>query len=364
MNQPRTQLRWPRRTTRAGFTLVEVLMGVLILALALLGLAAVFPVVAREQRLARESIGAGSLSNSLDSFLRNSDIFRRPPDLTTGGAVSVRYGWDLLLNDQNWSRERIVRDSATGRDLVFTSWRGASIQGNGAAQFSSNSGSFKVGLAQRLWPQRSTTQDTPLFVWDLVAKRATGGDPAITTDDTGVIVAAFIRRVDPSIRVPSGSTVREQIEGGAVAAVAMNGAGAPTFDGRGQYALPAIIGVNKVGFSDVTKPRNVVTLKKGVSPDSATIRDDYTDVFALAMQVGQKLVASNGDVYTVEAAGPVDDTYAGVATAGGNYVPKKYEVIVSPALTAATLEYFRLGELNFVFTPQIPADVLVREYRR
>jgi len=46
----------PRSAHASGFTLIEVLIGMLVLALALLGLAAFFPVVVREQRLAVDKV--------------------------------------------------------------------------------------------------------------------------------------------------------------------------------------------------------------------------------------------------------------------------------------------------------------------
>ena len=49
-----------------GFTLIEVLIGVLVLSLALLGLGALFPVVLREQRIARETVLGVSVQRSAE----------------------------------------------------------------------------------------------------------------------------------------------------------------------------------------------------------------------------------------------------------------------------------------------------------
>ena len=59
-----------------AFTLLEVLIGVLVLALALLALAAVFPVVVRTQRIARDTVVGTGVLNAAETMLRNHELVR------------------------------------------------------------------------------------------------------------------------------------------------------------------------------------------------------------------------------------------------------------------------------------------------
>lgn len=352
-------------TPRRAFTLVEVLMGVLILSLALLGLAAVFPVVAREQRLARESINGSSAMNSIDSFIRTSDIFRRPAEGTK------RFGWDLLLNSSTWSDE--VKEDSDADKLgvrIYTPWVGPdySSSTDGSCEFRIGSGDAVImPLAQRLWPQRVGNEDTPLFVWDLVARRVSGGDITTRDDDASVQVVTFLRRVDASIRVPSGSTLRKELESRNALALAVDGTtGVPRLDGRGVYARIGIVKVSAKKIDPTKNPVSWVVLKLA---DPGTmgwtgIVDGYTDVLPLAMQVGQKLVDPFGTVYTVTRSGPLDTKFDTNTSASLQYEPKAFEVLISPGLTPAAVQALADGRLNLIFSPQIPVDVLVREYRR
>ena len=94
------------------------------------------------------------------------------------------------------------------------------------------------------------------------------------------------------------------------------------------------------------------------------IVDSYKDVLPLAMQAGQKLVDPFGTVYTVTRAGPLDPKFDTNASASLQYEPKALEVMISPGLTPAAVQALADGRLNLIFSPQIPVDVLVREYRR
>ncbi len=346
-----------------AFTLVEVLMGVLILSLALLGLAAVFPVVAREQRLARESINGSSAMNSVDSFLRTSDIFRRPAEGTK------RYGWDLLLDRSTWSKEEKLGSPADKAGVrIYTEWVGPRYNSDGSCEFYvDSSNTVLMPLAQRLWPQRVANEDTPLFVWDIVARRVSGGDVTTRDDDASVQVVTFLRRVDASIRVPSGSTLRNELELGNAAAVAVDSStGVPRLDGRGAYARVGIVKVSAKKIDPTKNPISWVVLKLA-DPGTLSldgIVDSYKDVLPLAMQAGQKLVDPFGTVYTVTRAGPLDPKFDTAASASLNYEPKAFEVMISPGLTPAAIQALTDGRLNLIFSPQVPVDVLVREFRR
>lgn len=74
---------------RPGFTLVEVLIGVLVLALGLLGLGAVLPVVVREQRNASDAVLGAAVAAAAERALLGREGFR--PDSPSPTA------WDVLL---------------------------------------------------------------------------------------------------------------------------------------------------------------------------------------------------------------------------------------------------------------------------
>ncbi|MCC6320108.1 MAG: prepilin-type N-terminal cleavage/methylation domain-containing protein [Phycisphaerales bacterium] len=94
-----------------AFSLIEILIAVLILALGLLGLGAVFPVVIREQRTAQDRIGGATATNNIRAYLhsttglrpRSEPYFFEPsnPDGTTGQFQNVRVvadysGWHFF----------------------------------------------------------------------------------------------------------------------------------------------------------------------------------------------------------------------------------------------------------------------------
>jgi len=81
---------------RRGFTLIEVLIGVLILALGLLGLGAIIPVVVREQRNAADASLGVTVANTAQKYL--TSLESTDPQ-ATGPRFTI---WDLWLNNSNW----------------------------------------------------------------------------------------------------------------------------------------------------------------------------------------------------------------------------------------------------------------------
>ncbi len=81
---------------RRAFTLIEVLIGVLILALGLLGLGAIIPVVVREQRAAADAGLGVTVANSAQKYL--TSLEGTDPQ-ATGPRFTI---WDLWLCNSNW----------------------------------------------------------------------------------------------------------------------------------------------------------------------------------------------------------------------------------------------------------------------
>lgn len=87
---------------RRGFTLIEVLIGVLILALGLLGLGAIIPVVVREQRNAAEATLGVAAANSAQAYLtRQSAANPGSTDITI---------WDFLRFNAQWGAKAATND--------------------------------------------------------------------------------------------------------------------------------------------------------------------------------------------------------------------------------------------------------------
>jgi|GEM_PF-4363667 len=382
---------------QSAFTLIEVLMGVLILSLALLGMAAVFPVVAREQRLARESVAGNSAANSVDSYIRSSSMFSQPADVDANGMVQTRYGWDLLLGDDStiktdWSKETkvtgkiIVNGAEISTPRYYTDWEGMRFAANGTATFPA-AGNIQIPVNQRIWPQRVNAEDTPLLVWDMVARRATGGNEATRDDDDRVQAVIFVRRIDASIRVPNGSTLWDALTSGvAIPISSYTDSGAPSLSGE-RSSRPPLQDYSQVCVVSASKGRIPIAVRKGDAPTilklersnntggkpwqqreirGSTGEADYKDAVALAMQVGQKLVDPFGTVYTVVDVGNIKDTFDKADSAADDYRLKSGEILITPGLTPEALQAFAEtpGRLDFIFTPQVPVEVLVREYSR
>jgi prepilin-type N-terminal cleavage/methylation domain-containing protein len=317
-----------------GFTLVEVLIGVLVMALGLLGLGAIIPVIVREQRIASDAtLGVTAASDARALFDARPDF---NPQNTGAGTVPVT-AWNLWLDDQRWSPL-----SGPGA-FEFEPW-GPELLPDGTLEFAiaSTGGSpafrARLTVADRLWPVGSRK---PAFVWDMVARRLPGeaaATPWPSPEMQQLQVAVFVRRLDQNIRVPAGSTLFDVVTANAGInsrfPVAVDpSSGLPTNNGLGAYAQPIVTRAS-IGF---ISPGNV--------RDRLVISGTQNEI-DLASATGQKLVDNLGNVYTVRGV-PETPSQAG-------------EVVIEPPVPPS-VDPANAGNVltQVVFTPQVPAAVRV-----
>lgn len=380
-----------------GFTLIEVLIGVLVLALGLLGLGAILPVVVREQRAASDMTQGLMCLADVKTQLATRDGFS-PDSLPTMIAIpqlhedAKHIAWDSWIGDKTWGGQLTTTPANqlylwqpwTAPDTKFVSSGTDPACGrmswiDATAQPTVNQ--HDLGLADRLWPSGSsqttptvpgTDPARPQFVWDVVGRRAQYGDLYVrgrnsflagSADYKACIgvpdviqVAIFVRRVDINIRVPKVTatnltqpTLLDVLLGtngisqnNRRVAVAVDQNGLPTNNGVGDYGQPIMLSAT---FGDKTRDRITVT--------GTTVQKQ------LASQVGQKLIDNIGNIYTAIAIPPEVDPNS--ITLGVIFldhpVPNWLQDPTTDPNSTSTLR-------QVIFTPQIPVAVDVLTIKR
>lgn len=385
---------------KRGFSLIEVMIGVVVLALGLLGLGAVIPVVIREQRISSDTTLGRSCLNDVRALLLQNPQFNPdtlPTVLSTGApALPGRTMWDLLLTNKTWSGPY----NATGgtNQGLWQGWRpGSTSTGTldpdlGDMYWDDNAypqpaKKWQLHLTDRLWPNESSQVREqlpngvdpyrPVFVWDIAARRAEFGDlyarsigdtapeyPLFIGKQDVVQVAVFVRRIDLNIRLPrsspgvtlrdvllSASRVSESLPTNVYNAaeqrlpVTVDTNGLPTNTGD-----PTLGGYSQLIFVDAHLD---ATHRNRIIMDSGSV----TEQRQARRQPGQKVVDNLGNVYTVLAQDADDPSY----------VPPDNELIVDPPVPY-TVADFATGSAStirqLVFTPQIPVAVEVLTLKR
>jgi hypothetical protein len=241
-----------------------VLIAVLVLALGLLGLAAVFPAVIAQQRDAVDrtqgAVVAKIVEQTLDSgqYLVDFNGLRRDFWFSAEAQIACGEGFDLDPENMSFLWEPTWRWGPSGHMILtrgdeyadtgsISVGRGKILTLGCSTRAPMPAEQYYVPVTARLYPQPYTGGD-PKYVWDFVARRA-----RLAGEATGLELAVFIRRVDPGIRVPRGKTLSDVLSGNGVTAneyrlpVAVDAnTGRPTGDGIGAYsmpiALPAVVG--------------------------------------------------------------------------------------------------------------------------
>lgn len=340
----------------SGFSLVEVLIAVVVLALGILGLAAIFPAVIAQQRNAQsETLGSVAASTAKANLQRETSrlpwqLMERDGGLSFDGTSTC----DAPRHNGLWSVFDWGQGEAYALDRnVFETYRdtGAVLFGGGRECVGSAGGlnppiyepiefyptkddRDPLFAHERLLPEPFSGPD-PQFVWDFVPRKVGSGG------QVQLQLAVFVRRIDPNIRVPDGQRLAQVLYTGAwdrapaafPVAVEPSGprAGLPSNNGKGQYAVPRSLNVT---VADVA---NGQTTTKVISLTDGTVNERR-----LAAQVGQKLVDNLGVIRTVTKA--VTDS-RGTVTG----------VEVLPELDQGEADRI----LQVVFTPQIPVEVVI-----
>lgn len=314
-----------RRVARA-FSLIEVLIAVLVLALGLLGLAAVFPVVIAQQRDAVDRTRGAIVSGAVKLLLEDAenlvrfDALRRDFYFSSHGALDCSGGLDLaageprsgvgmdFLWEPTWSWDDAPSshwyDTLNGEGIdpeLLLRQTGTILVGFGET-FDSNcqtvwpaaTEQFSIPVTARLFPEPYSGEE-PQYVWDIVPRRARGSGGGIDIE-----IAVFIRRIDPSIRAPMGFTLSDVLAAnprlqasqwrlplGEDANGRPTGNGTPA-NGGGRYSIPRAMPVL------VRADKPTVLVLDTASPDA-----DSTAWSAFVAVPGQTLVDNLGHVLNV-----------------------------------------------------------------
>lgn len=357
---------------RPGFSLVEVLIAVVVLALGVLGLAAIFPAVIAQQRAASDIVQSRGVVKIAQAVLARSDSPGALPwaELEEDAIFSVGDGtvddgigaqdcgrqnyfglWETEWNWDSGARDTVADMYRRTGSIPVYGGRRCVITRSGNRTFpnlvpihlpvgSPVPAESLIHVRERVIPS-TYSGATPQFVWDVVARRAPGpvarGGP--------LQGAIFVRRIDPNLRLPAGKSLSDvllpktapTISDPAVRPerfpLAVDQTGRPVADdGRSDksYAHP------------VSMLARAGTLQTGNVSSEVLFSGGVQVQYNLAGQAGQLLLDNTGQVRRVVR--PLLDEAGRIRGAE-----------VDPALSSAEVQTLR----QIVYTPQIPSDIVI-----
>ena len=286
-------------TNQRAFTLIEVLIAILVLAIGLLGLGAIFPAVIAEQRNAFAVIEGENTASSAEAMLKNRELvdfallsqdFNRP---LRGGPVPIgagqpRYSYEWVVppfgaDYYNWTSP--VPGYANFLTGLWT-FNSNNSTVNPTIQLVTTTPSLgQLPVSARLFPQPYSGKD-PQYVWDLALRREPSGNR--------LQAAIFVRRIDARIRVPKDESLSHVLTG-----VSADGQRLPVAIDPSNGRVVVDDGNGKVYAAIQTlevevHPEHLDWL---IFPDGRNPAIDTSVGFA--SQVGQKLLDNTGVVRTV-----------------------------------------------------------------
>lgn len=358
-----------------AFSLVEILVAVIVLGLGLLGLAALFPVVIREQRIGTDNVTGVLVGNAARATLKTmnwdqaatgsgANVWAALRDSADDDALGGN-GGDRGAGELNDLGRWVVPEVRTSVTSFYHP--GSTMIGDPGTP----TGRAGIQLGSRLYP----SQGEPQFVWDIAVQRVSDFNLSTPSQFDTVRCAVFVRRIDQRIRLAEGETLRSSLLSPATAAnrrlpIAENANGLPTGDGIGggtvlRYGM--LRTANVYGgqvIRDIlrtTGSMNVGTGGRGAG--TALIVDTSRTDGAMLAQAGQKIVDNLGNVYTVarvrteEGGGPNRARLDLSPQIPEQAFLKPMEISNGALKTADTNPRLR----QFVFAAQPPAAVVLTE---
>lgn len=383
----------PRFASRRAFSLAEVLIAILVLALGLLGLGAVFPVVIAQQRDAQDVVYGESVAGAVAANIRSSaetvtfhshlaptdpnywswfdadDDFGRDRPQASGGEFMYEWVIPQVAGDdtyQTWPnapgpRYNNFSDLESGVWFVNQEDNTPNTMNPAIEQI----GQFLL-VRDRLVPQPFSGRD-PQFVWDLVARREPGADRPQ--------VAIFVRRIDPRIKAPSDSSLSEVLATGAngndpVLPVALDTMGRPAVDnGTGMffYAYPQTLqaqtfidhldwlAIEDVGAGNDTSVAFATQPGQLLLDNTGTVRRVIGPIDNAQLDGSLQSAVQNGDARVIRVDPPFQPSHAPVGGPGQGLADNYAVNNNLPNTRADRASWLR----QIVFTPRTPITIQV-----